>query len=205
MSYNITTFQKVISQVCAQGVFSQYACKAKKLRVAICFVTLAAYTGMLVACSQSGVRQDKSYLAPIPPATLDAYHPVWPIQSELQAVIAARREMFAAQFMPVQEPRVLSVEMTTLSEAHRRLDTPWTFYSEERPGTTSVWLIVFDGYWQAAASRPQQPEQPFYGCLSVVLDATAEGYTWVQENECPACNTSVCLTPFPTLLPTPSP
>jgi hypothetical protein len=150
----------------------------------ICIVALLAFSfAIITGCSaslrqarlpsQSALKDDLTYLTPIPLDTLQAYHEGIPLDTKLQAVIAARAELSTTRLNFSDAPKVISVERMKLDEAYQRLDQTSRTYSEGRTGDTLVWLVIFTGKYQIIPPDPWQtvtPGPPGSGCIRIIID-----------------------------------
>ncbi len=143
------------------------------------------------ACSSSitgaQATEDTTYLTPVPETTLAAYRPGSPIESRLQAVIAARASLATTRLRYAETPEVVWAEEMKLEDAHKRAAQPGVSTYEDRPGDTKVWLVVFEGEWQVIPPDPLHtvtPPPPSHGCAYVILDATDSGRNEIGTMDC---------------------
>lgn len=125
------------------------ASRTALLAVAMSFIVATANCTGLAATAAA--TENTLYLSPIPQATLAAYRRESPIETKLQAVIAARVYLGATRLRFADEPRVVSV-------------------IEESP---QVWRVVLEGEWQAIPPDPRHiitPSPPTHGCVLVLVD-----------------------------------
>jgi hypothetical protein len=132
------------------------------------FIGLYALSG----CSTMG---DTAYLTPVPEATISAYREDVPIESKLQAVIAAQVFLKTTRLDFEEAPKVISVDEVSLDEA---LYEVRDFRScaecfEDRAGETKVWLVMLGGEWRIIPPDPghtntPEPREP--GCAFVIID-----------------------------------
>jgi hypothetical protein len=140
---------------------------------------------LMAAC---GASEDTTYLTPIPQSTLSAYREVYPIETQLEAVIAARAHLGASRAQFVEEPKVLLVEQMTLAEADKRIAPSGPSVIQPSQGETPVWLIIFEGDWQVFPPDPSHtvtPPPPRHGCSYVVVGVTESHYAEVDRPSCP--------------------
>jgi hypothetical protein len=131
--------------------------------------------------------EDTLCLTPIPEATLSAFRADSSIESKLQAVIAARVYLGTTRLRYTKIPKVVSAEAVTLEDAHQRVTQPGSYRYEDRPGDTSVWLVIFEGEWQVIPPDPLHtvtPPPPSPGCTYVILDTEDSGRTEIGTMEC---------------------
>lgn len=127
----------------------------------------------MIALSGCGLREDSTYLTPIPEATIYAYHEDLPIENKLQAVIAAQAELGTTRFDFEDLPAVRSVEELKLEKAQQKIknyslsDTQY----DERPDNTKVWLILFDGQMRLIPLFSDETPGPYSRwCVYVMID-----------------------------------
>ncbi len=121
------------------------------------------------------VYQDNSYLTPIPMSTLHAYGETRAVGGKLQPVNEAWLMLPASRLEFRDTPRVILVEELALEEAHQKvgIPRPGEYLFEDRPGSTRVWLVVFEA---EARLIPPDPEHTFTpgpflpGCTYVIVD-----------------------------------
>ena len=133
--------------------------------------------------------EDTTYLTPIPEATLVAFQAGAPIETRLQAAIAARASLGSTRLSFAAEPKVVSVEELNLAEAHQRVTQPGVTTYEDRPAEARVWLVFFESDWQVIPPDPGHtvtPPPPAHGCVYVLLQASDAGRTEVGTIACPA-------------------
>ncbi len=132
--------------------------------------------------------EDRTYLTPIPEATLRAFRSDSPIESKLQAVIAARVNLESTRLRFSEPPQVVSVEAMSLKLAHQRAAQPGVSTYEERPGDTQVWLVILEGEWQVFPPDPFHtvtPPPPVHGCTYVIIDQQDSARTEIGGIGCP--------------------
>lgn len=158
------------------------------MQVALLFLAI-----MVAACSTPPTivpdTEETTFLTPVPESTLAAFDWSAPIESELQAVIAARAGLSTTRMDYEAAPEVLSVEKMTREDAHRRIAKAGAAGNETRPGETPVWLVLFEGDYQILPPDPEHtitPPPPRHGCSFVILDAEGGGGSEVGTLECPS-------------------
>lgn len=145
---------------------------------------------LLVLSSSCSVAEDKTYLTPITEATYRAANWDEPVKTKLQAVVVARAMLDTTRLRYTEEPRVISVDELRLDDAEKRIAVPGVFASEDRPGDTKVWFVLFEGDWQIIPPDPYHnitPEPPFHGCVFVMFEANksaGEGRDTIGTIEC---------------------
>jgi hypothetical protein len=124
---------------------------------------------ILISCSnltnQPTATDDSRYLTPIPEETLAAFRAGTPIESKLQAVIAARVYLSSTRLRYSASPAVISV-----------LEDP-----------PNVWKVVFEGEWQVIPpeTRPVTPSPPVHGCVYVTIYTNDNERTEIGTIGCP--------------------
>jgi hypothetical protein len=150
---------------------------------------IAIMSQYLLGCSgirKEGVSEDKTYLTPIPRATLSAYRYGMPITNKLEAVIAAQIFLPTARMSYDELPKVISVEEITLDKANKKFHDPQPgdYYYEDRPGNTIVWLIMFEGNWRIESPFSDPTPEAFWrGCAYVIIDK--DGRSGTRTIACP--------------------
>jgi hypothetical protein len=124
---------------------------------------------LLTSCSNlmkpTITSEERLYLTPIPAETLAAYREGMPIESDLQAVIAARAYLQTTRLHSTTEPKVISVVEENLN----------------------IWKIVFEGEWLVNPPNPNQfatPPSPEHGCVYVIIDAIDQVRTEISTSPC---------------------
>jgi hypothetical protein len=143
-----------------------------RLSVVKYFYVLAIFIlcalGLLTACSKA--TEDTTYLTPIPEATLSAFHQQGPIETKLQAVIAARIQLMGPpHFKPVGTPTTLFAEELRLADAYRFVNVEPYYFPPDRVADTQVWLVVFEGEIQVTPPGQHEPNPPFHSCSYVII------------------------------------
>lgn len=149
----------------------------------ICLILLTSCTGIPFRL----LREDQSYLTPIPESTLKAYQQETPITTKLQAVIAARVLLSTSRMEDIQPPQVIYVQRMTLAEAIKKTEKPGVQTFENIPAQTPVWLVIFQGDWQLHPPLPgvtATPLPPFHGCQYVWIAESNNGYAATGDIGC---------------------
>jgi len=137
----------------------------------VCLVLVLVCIVVVVGgCAQA---ENNLYLSPIPQETLSAYREGMPVETRLQAVIAAQAFLQTTRLEYTSQPGVISVEEMPLDLAHEKVREPGTTVNEDRPGDTKVWLVLFAGEWRVIPPAPRSdftPGPPAPGCAFVILD-----------------------------------
>jgi hypothetical protein len=116
----------------------------------------AIFSGVcvIIAIMNSGcsmirdMTEDKSYLTPVPQATIDAYLLDQPLNTKLQAVIAAQKGILTFHRNWIRQPIAIYAEKMIYKDAINRVDKPGsTDYYDSTPSDTLIWLVVFKGEW----------------------------------------------------------
>lgn len=117
------------------------------------------------------LTEDKSYLTPVPQATLDAYRSGQPVKTRLESVIAAQTGIMTFHTDWVGKPTAIYAEAMVYKEAIRRTEQPGsTTYYDPTPPDKLVWLVVFEG--MVTITGPLGTANPtISGCTYSVLDA----------------------------------
>lgn len=141
------------SQHCMDVTTSSSFIRKIELALFLVLISFSIIT-LLTSCSNlnnpTTAAEESLYLTPIPEETLAAYQEGDPIESKLQAVIAARAYLETTRLRSTAEPKVISVV-------------------EENP---NVWKIVFEGEWLINPPDPNQtftPPPPEHGCVYVTI------------------------------------
>jgi hypothetical protein len=132
--------------------------------VGLGFVILSKSCSNLANQDQMTATDDALYLTPIPKETLEAFREGTPIESKLQAVIAARVYLGSTRLHFTGSPKVISVV-------------------EEEP---NVWRVVFEGEWQVIPPdpRPVTLSPPVHGCVDVTIYTNDNGRTEIGTIGC---------------------
>jgi hypothetical protein len=122
-------------------------------------------------CARFGhLTEDKSYLTPIPQATLDAFQFGLPVKTKLQAVIAAQKGILTFHMDWVGQPVAIFAETMTYEQARQRVEGPdSTSYYDPTQLDTQVWLVVFRGEFSLIEPLGTKTP-PTTGCGYVVLN-----------------------------------
>ena len=163
---------KSTSQWCMEVITSSPV--NRKIRPATLLVLISfIIIFLLTSCSNlknpTTAAEGAQYLTPIPDETLAAFQEDTPIESKLQAVIAARAYLETTRLRSSTEPKVISV-------------------AEEHP---NIWKIVFEGEWLINPPDPNHtftPPPPEHGCVYVTIDATDQVRTEIGSIACSPWN-----------------
>ena len=98
-----------------------------------------------------------------------------PVDSKLQAAIAAQVIIRTSRLDYETAPKVISVEEMTLAEAQKivRQLKPGNTYHDDIAGDTKVWLVMLKGEYRIIPPDPEHtytPEPLAEGCISVIVD-----------------------------------
>ena len=169
-----------------QRYFAQTTRKVCKVFLSV--LSLVTLLGCSAVTGSSSVIEDTTYLTPIPQETLQAYKLGTPIRDKLQAVIAARIQLNnPPHFKSSGVPKVVSVDETILDEAHKRVAQSGSYSGENSAGNTKVWLVIFEGDWQATPPDPSHtmtPPPPFHGCSYVIVNADGKSGIEIGGIDC---------------------
>ena len=154
---------------------------------AVCILVWGAV--LVASCSTVTYQPEQASAAlfnsPIPEATLQAYRFGGPIQDARTAIIAAHVSLLSTRLRYAQVPQVKSVEQMRLTDARKRVEQPGGYSHEDRPGDTSVWLVMFEGEWQVVPPGHDLTPQPLtHGCVFVMLNASDGGRGEVGGVQC---------------------
>jgi hypothetical protein len=78
-------------------------------------------------------------------------------------------------------------EEVVLEDALKRVGLPGSHSSDDRPGDTVVWLVIFEGEWQVFLPNPEHtftPPPPNHGCVYVSMDAKDSALYYVGGFDC---------------------
>jgi hypothetical protein len=131
----------------------------------------------MVACSTviPQAFEDKTYLTPIPEATLAAFKYDGLITNKLQAAIVALKSSMGGHFGFNNRPTVISVEKISLTEA-LRLTKQENYSYNFRNWGSEVWFVVLEGDIQIIPPPPPGGFRkatlppPFHGCNYEMFD-----------------------------------
>jgi hypothetical protein len=115
---------------------------------------LIAFIGIPSAgcTSIKDLSEGKSYLTPVPQATLDAFRPGQPVQTKLQAVTAAQQGIFTFHKDWDRRPAAIFADRMDYEAALQFFEPPESsYYYDPAPLNTPVWLVVFEGEWRHIA------------------------------------------------------
>lgn len=132
-------------------------------------------TGCSTFAGQGSATEDTAYLTKIPQETLSAYQFDTPIRNKMDAVIAARLSLDTTRLEHTEEPNVVYVEEMRFEDARRRVAQPGflnVINTEEIPGDTKVWLVLFEGDWRMTGPPPEEPVTPgppTHGCVYIII------------------------------------
>jgi len=146
-------------------------------------------TGCSIPAKEDRATQTVTIATLIPEATLPAYRPGAPIANPQEVVNIARVSLEQSRLRYVNTPKVVSVEQLKLQDARKRVAQPGVIVSEDRPGDTIVWLVIFEGEWQIIPPDPGHaatPAPPVHGCTYVIMNASDGGQAEVGGVACAA-------------------
>ena len=122
----------------------------------VCFQFFALAFVLVTACTS---HNDTTYLTPIPQATWQAYQRGSPVNTKLEAVIAARSS-FYFHLQAVTEPIPSFVEKMTHENAYTAVLHRPRDYPDSRPKNMKVWIVLFEGDWQVLSPPPADEATP---------------------------------------------
>ena len=133
----------------------------------------------------SSPPNDDAFLKPIPEETLQAFQYGYTIETRLQAVIAARREIgaFVGNYSDI--PQVVSVEEMKYAQAISRLGENVSHEIDNHPENLKVWMVVFLCEVHLPTPTPDQALLASQSCTFVILDRQ-DGHALLQGNS-PDC------------------
>ena len=145
-------------------------------------ITILTAAILMVGCStfakQGTATEDAAYLTQIPRETLQAYQFGSPIEDKMEAVIIAWLSLDTTRLSYTETPKVISAEAVRFEDARSWVAQPGIFHmignTEDIPGDTKVWLVLFEGDWQisgppADPEHPITPEPGLHGCVYVII------------------------------------
>ena len=138
-------------------------------------LTLVLLLGCSTLAGQDSATEDTAYLTPVPRETLQAYQFDTPIRNKMEAVIAARLSLDTTRLEYTEELKVVLAEEMSFEDASRRVAQPGFLHvinTEEIPGDTKVWLVLFEGDWQMTGPAPEEPATPVpptHGCVYFII------------------------------------
>ena len=137
-----------------------------------------------ISLSLISKTEDTTYLTPIPESTWSAYRQQGPITTNLEAVLAATREIYYSRMTFTQgAPKVVSAEKRDIAHEETLLGYPFVS-SDEGPEITQVWLVVFEGQWQMLPPMSNDLLPLQTGCIYVILDANKSGGGYYSAGNC---------------------
>ena len=137
------------------------------LVTAILLLIFLGNSGCIVS---SQPPEDDSFLEPIPEATMQAFQFGYKVETRLQAVIAARREIEYTGKNYINIPQVVSVERMNYARALSRVEDAVSRVGVDHPENLNVWLVVFLCETQSPLTTPEQAPEPSQSCTFVVLN-----------------------------------
>jgi hypothetical protein len=108
-------------------------------------VSILLAAGLLIL--QGCASVDNEYLTPASAETLSAHTPSTPIETKLEAVIAARLMIRDGRRVESETPQVVYVGKSSLNEAMNILYNTAGVEYEKGPNEDKVWLVIFRGTW----------------------------------------------------------
>ena len=127
--------------------------------------------------------EDKTYLTPVPEATLYAFRYDHPIETKLQAVIAGQRGIGTTHINWLESPQVVFVKRTFYKEVIERLEESESeTYHDPISPEISVWFVVFKG--KLSITQPTgKTTEPGNLCAFVIINPeNGEGYRYGSRN-----------------------
>jgi len=148
-------------------------------------VLILLFLGNSGCIFSSSPPNDDAFLKPIPEATLQAFQFGNTIETRLQAVIAARREIGASVAKYSDIPQVVSVEEMKYVQALSRLRENVNRVDEDYPESLKVWMVVFLCEVHLPSPTPDQAPLASQSCTFVILNQQ-DGHALLQGNS-PDC------------------
>jgi hypothetical protein len=111
-------------------------------------------------------KDDTTYLTPIPMETLNAHKNLYPIDSRLDAVIAAQKEIGYSGYRSEGTPRVIYAERLNYDEAKGTILPPNASNRDADVKDNQVWFVVFEGRWSFEGG-PLPPEPTWTSTLTL--------------------------------------
>ena len=143
-------------------------CKARTdyiFMIAFFAIGLSACAGLTTS---NTVAANKPSQTPTPQETSQAFRFGVPVESESHALIAAQAGLREG-FNYTEPLTVVTVKQISYGEYIDRIGG-----GSDRPPDMKIWLVIYlDSQFQSIAPRPDvTPSPPFYGCVSVVVNAS---------------------------------
>ncbi len=138
--------------------------------------------GAVVFSAGCSSENEIAYLTPLPEATITAYQLAYPIRTNLDAAIAARRNIDTTRISPVGSPKAISVEHMTLAEAAARIPQ---LYTRDHPADAKVWLVIFQGKWELLPPEAAAPLPAYDGCVGSLFFGDEPGFMVTGDMACP--------------------
>jgi hypothetical protein len=149
-------------------------------------ITLGLLIFLLVGSSCRAIidsTEDKTYLTPVPRATLDAFQYDQPIETKLQAVIASQRRIETTHINWLESPQVILVKRMFYKEVIERLEESEneTFHDPISP-EVSVWFVVFKGKMSITEPLGKTTEPGNLCAFAIINPENGEGYRYGSRN-----------------------
>jgi len=157
---------------------SSFSTHQKRILVVVIICSICASCRTIVDSTE-----DKTYLTPVPEATLHAFRFDQPIETKLQAVIASQRSIETTHINWLEPPQVIFVKSMHYKEVIERLEEAET---ESHSVTVSpeavVWFVVFKGKMSITEPLGKTTE-PGVSCAFAILNPeNGDGYRYGSRN-----------------------
>jgi len=157
-----------------------------RLWLSISKITLGLLILLLVGSSCRGIfdsTEDKTYLTPVPEATLRAFRFDQPIETKLEAVITSQRQIETTHINLLEPPQVIFVKWMDYREVIERLEESET---ESQSNTISpeaaVWFVVFKGKMSITQPLGKTTEPGNLCAFAIINPESGEGYRYGTRN-----------------------
>ena len=122
-------------------------------------IVLLLLVAVMVAYSLLyNAKGGNSYLTPIPLETVFAYQVNYPIDSKMDAVIAARKELASSRLRSKEIPNVIYIDYLSYGKAKDKTIPENASSNDVFPSYKMIWIVVFEGQWRIEGG----PVEPTY-------------------------------------------
>jgi hypothetical protein len=151
--------------------------------VLIAMVILTVFVAAILARLRDRAREN-AYRTPIPQERLSAFQRGQPVNTRLEAVIAAHYGIGETRLDWGREPEAIFAEKLAYSDALQRIEQPDTeSYYDPVPTDTPVWLVVFKGEFTLTDPRGTVIA-PFSECAYALINAQDGSRLRAGAREC---------------------
>lgn len=127
--------------------------------------------------------EDKTYLTPVPVATLYAFRYDHPIETKLQAVIAGQRGIGTTHINWLESPQVILAKRMDYKEVSERLEESETeTFDPSLSPDASVWFVVFKGKMSITQPLGKTTEPGISCAFAIINPENGEGYMYGSRN-----------------------